>query len=96
MKYFEEIPGERYRVIATAKDRALKIALDIVLRGADFGQYDIDAFEAGILVAWLWDAAEDAHNSDLVFKCDEALKKLKIHIEAFQLVVDSAGGDKYV
>ncbi len=85
MKYLYE-DGNLMKV----KEEGLDVALSLAM-GTDYGQFDIDPFEAAVLVSFVNDYAYETGNTNIIDSCKRAMKDLKVHIEAFAIIVEHGG-----
>lgn len=69
-------------------DEAMDVAYALAM-GVDYGRFDIDPIEAAILLDRVKAFAEEKSLLELVASCKSALKALRIHMDAYILVVDT-------
>ena len=72
-------------------DEVIQVALKLAY-GAEYGEFDIDPFEAAFLIITVQDYASETNNKPLLRSCNHAMAKLQPHIDAFAVVVDHNAG----
>lgn len=76
------------RVNTELSNEAMDIAWKLS-QGADYGQFDIDPFEAGFLIMIVQDFAKENQNETLLNSCNKAIDDLRIFLDAFAVIVES-------
>lgn len=88
MKYLLS-EGELVKVIPGSE--AMEVALKLAL-GAEYGQFDVDPFEAAVLIGFIQDFAVEKRDTTLLASCEKSLADMRVLLDAFVLVIDTAKG----